>query len=164
MANDSKKNGSSLNSPFSNKSKANKNSSNNNDESPIKKIRDLTRRIRLIEERMESLRKKSQLIEDNMLRNNKNFKSEVSHIKEENVNLKLKIRDINDNINLIVKELKSAPKKEDVEELKKYVSIWEPINFITEKDVENILEWKVEEIINKKLSNFKQKGEKNASE
>ena len=162
MANDSKNNGSKLNSPFSNKPKNNKDSSKD-DENPIKKIRDLTRRIRLMEERMESLRKKLQLIEDNMLRNNRNFKSDVSHIKEENVKLKLKIRDLNDNINLIVKELKSAPKKEDVEELKKYVSIWEPINFVTERDVENILEWKIEDMINKKLSKFKQKGEKNAS-
>ncbi len=148
------------NSPFSNKVK---NQSSQDDDNPVKKMRDLMRRIRLVEERMESLRKKLQLIEDNMLKNNRNFKDDVKHVKDENVDLKLKIKNINDDINLIIKELKSAPKKEDVEELKKYVSLWEPINFLTENDVKNLLDWKVEEVVEKKLSQ-KLNGDKYASE
>ena len=47
---------------------------------------------------------------------------------------------IEDKVLLIIKELKLCAKKDEVQLLKKYVNLWEPINFVTRKEVEHIIE------------------------
>jgi hypothetical protein len=47
---------------------------------------------------------------------------------------------------MIIKELRMSAKKEEVDGLKKYVELWEPVKFVTQNQVEKIVEEKVEEI------------------
>lgn len=148
-------------SPFSKPPGNDKNPNNNVNSAQSldisKEIKDVNKRARLIEDRFESMRKKSQLIEDNMLKSTRDINKDLSLVKDEIVNIKRKIRDINDNINLIVNELRSAPKKEDVDELKKYVDIWQPINFVTEKDLDRMLDWKLEKMYDKLINKVSNK-------
>ncbi len=46
---------------------------------------------------------------------------------------------------LIIKELKQTAGMEDVAVLKKYVEYWNPLNFVTQRDVERIVDAKLSE-------------------
>ena len=58
----------------------------------------------------------------------------------------LDVEDINGKIGQIAKEMQIFAKKDEVKTLQKYVTMWEPIKFVTENQVEEI----VKEIISKK--------------
>jgi DNA primase len=55
--------------------------------------------------------------------------------------------DLREKTRLIVRELKSCAKNEDVMMLQKYVNLWDPVKFATLNDVERIMNEKVEDKI-----------------
>jgi len=117
---------------------------------------DITRlaaRLKISEERYGELRKKLLLIEQNMLSHHKNAMSEIKVLHSEITDVNSKINEIQDRILLIVKELRLTAKREDIDVMKKYVELWNPMRFITRDQVENI----VKEIIDSQSEPVKKK-------
>lgn len=106
----------------------------------------VNRRVKVLEERYTNLRSRSQVTEQNMLHKNKTFFTEIKTINLELTEIKKEINELKDKILSIIKELESFAKKENVDILRKYIDLWNPVNFVTKKDVEAI----VKEIIDKK--------------
>lgn len=77
---------------------------------------------------------------------NKDFKSlsddlmEVRHEQEK----------MNQKMTLIINELKQTAGAEEVVTLKKYVEFWNPLNFVTQRDLEKAIESKLEQMKHKK--------------
>ena len=113
---------------------------------PTKDIQNLTtevadsvRRVRVMEERYNNLRKKVQLIEQDMIEfkkkvlvETKTFLSEVDEIKDT-------VHKFQDKMDMMIKELRLTARKEDVEIIKKYLDYWEPIKFITIEQCEKMI-------------------------
>ncbi|MBR9676878.1 hypothetical protein GOV04_01960 [Candidatus Woesearchaeota archaeon] len=97
------------------------------------------RRLRMLEERFSSTRQKLQVIEENMISNARSNSSEVSTLVEEIRELRLDMSDVKDKFKLMATEFVSTAKKEDFQVLKKYVELWEPINFVTRQEVQRIV-------------------------
>ena len=47
----------------------------------------------------------------------------------------------------LLKELELFARKEDVKFLEKYINLWNPMKFVTEQDVKNLLEHNKTEVI-----------------
>ncbi len=99
----------------------------------------LTRGSRILEERYDNLRKKTQMIEQNILTENKKIYAEIKTFEMELTELKREIADINEKITMIISELKDSAKKEDMNVVEKYISMWEPLNFITRQEAERMI-------------------------
>ena len=57
---------------------------------------------------------------------------------------------INQKLVLIISELKQTAGQEEVLTLKRYLEYWNPLNFVTQKDLERAVESKLEELKQKK--------------
>lgn len=99
----------------------------------------ISTRLRVLEERTSNMRKKQQLIEENMLSHRKKFNEEFGLLKDEIDEINRTIKEIETRIIMLVKELRLSAKKEDVNTLKRYVEMWEPLNFVTQNQVEKIV-------------------------
>ena len=110
-----------------------------------KDISSLSRRARINEERALELRKKVQMLEHNMLTNHKKLLNEVKFINDELSELKRGFNDIKEKIVGFARELGEGAKKEDLQVLERYINMWEPVNFVTRKEVEKIVESKLRE-------------------
>ena len=110
----------------------------------------LTRGSRILEERYDKLRKKTQMIEQNILTENKKLYSEVKTFEMEFNEIKREIADINEKITMIISELRESAKKEDVVVLERYISLWEPLNFITRQEAERIIKETIKDELGKK--------------
>ncbi len=108
-------------------------------------ITDVVRRLRMQEERQENLRNKMQLIEQNMISIQKKFLAETKTITIELTELNAKIRDIEEKMSIIIKEVKLSAKKEEVDVIKKYLDYWSPVQFATADKVESIVKDILEE-------------------
>jgi IS1 family transposase len=102
-------------------------------------LNSVSRRLRMLEEHYTNLRRKTQLMDQNMLNRVKKFSTDFKTINSEISELRQMLADINNKILLIIRELRLCAKKEEVNVLQKYVSMWEPVNFITRKEVEDII-------------------------
>ena len=96
-------------------------------------------RIRVTEERSLTMQRRMQSTEQNMLRINKRLSEEVKFLNSDVSEIKITLEDIKNQISLIINELRTMPKQEDVQVLQKYIEMWEPLNFVTHKDAEAIV-------------------------
>ena len=94
-------------------------------------INSMGARIRLSEERMMEIRRKVTLVETNSLKHTKKSSGDFKLIMDEITEMKQTMRNIEDRIVTIIKELQLTPKKEDVDLVKKYMEYFNPVKFVT---------------------------------
>lgn len=97
------------------------------------------RRLRILEERYISLRRNSQVTDQNMLTNYKRVYADIKSASANISELKKKILDIDEKIGIIQSELSVCVKKEDITVLDRYISLWNPSMFLTRTEAENII-------------------------
>ncbi len=102
-------------------------------------ITNLSTRLRVIEERSSNMKKKQQIVETNMLSHRKKYSEEIALVKDEVDEVKKTMTEVENRIVMIIKELQLNAKKEDVDTLKKYIELWEPVKFVTQNQVESIV-------------------------
>jgi len=102
-------------------------------------INSLSRRVRVLEERNSSVQNRMGIIEQNMLSRYKQLNSEIKTMLSEMSELKKDIGEMKDRILMFIKELQMCAKKEEINTLKKYIELWEPVNFVTHNEVKDII-------------------------
>ena len=111
-------------------------------------INTLSRRLRLLEEGFTNLRRFFQVTEENIIAKNKHYSAEIKTITSDITEIRKEIQELRDKFILVVKELQSAARKEEVKVLEKYIHLWNPVKFVTQNEVEQI----INEVIEKKGS------------
>jgi len=111
----------------------------------VAEITNLSRAVKIIEDKYSNLRKKVQLDEQNSLAAQKKLFDEVRVTNSDLLDLKREVEDIKEKILQIIKELKGTAKSEQFEELQKYIEFWEPMNFVTRAEIKKIVEKAMEE-------------------
>jgi len=102
-------------------------------------ISSLSTRLRVLEERNSNMRKKQELVEQSMLSGRKKVSEEVSLVRDEIDEIKRTLVEVENRIIMLIKELRLTAKKEDVDTMTKYIEMWEPVNFVTQNQVEKII-------------------------
>jgi hypothetical protein len=102
-------------------------------------INGLAARIRVSEERMNELRKKLLFIEQNMLTNHKKVVSDLKLSNAEIDELRHKQTEVEDRIITIIKELRLTARKTDIDVMKRYIELWDPVKFVTADYAEKIM-------------------------
>ena len=108
-------------------------------------VANISRTVKILDDKYSNLRKKVQIDEQNSLSAHKKAFDEIKIIKSDVLDIKADIEDLKDKILLIIKELRASVKAEQFEELKKYIEIWEPMNFVTRNEVKKAVEKAMEE-------------------
>jgi uncharacterized protein (DUF342 family) len=103
-------------------------------------VKDLMRRVRVIEERYSSIRKNIQVGEQNMLTMNRNIMTEIKTINMDISEVKETLRQVKEDMSMIIKELKDTVNKEEVKVLQKYIQLWEPLNFVSQAEMEKYVD------------------------
>lgn len=109
-------------------------------------VNTLARRLRMLEEGSTNLRRFFQIIEENMISKHKHFAVEIKTINSDIMEIRKEVQELRDKLGLVIKELQFVARKEDVKVLEKYLNLWNPIKFVTQNEVEEI----IHEVIDKK--------------
>lgn len=100
----------------------------------------LTTRLRVAEERYSDLRRKLQLVEQNMIMYHKKSIADNKRTQSDMLEIKRTIRAMEDKIIMAIKELQLTARKEDVDIMRRYVEMWNPVKFATIDQVEKIVD------------------------
>ena len=118
---------------------ANKNMPSINNSNSRDELNSTNRRIKMLEEKYTTLKSRSRVTEQNMLQKNKNFFIEIKTLNLELTEVKKDINELKDKILSLIKEMDSFARRENVDILKKYIDLWNPVNFVTKNDVDAIV-------------------------
>jgi len=113
-------------------------------------IMDLHSRTRSLEGKYNLLRDRVLVINQNMIDEYKKILSELRAMNSEIKELRDDIFKIKDTIKNLVKEMEFVATKSEVKILEKYINVWNPMNFVTEKEVQEIVDEKIKEKESKK--------------
>ncbi len=99
----------------------------------------LSRRLKMLEDRSANLTRREQLTDQNLIEGTKKIHAEMRSHTDELQELRQKLHEIEEKIGLIIREFQNVPRKEDMKVLEKYVTLWNPMDFITRTQVERIV-------------------------
>lgn len=112
--------------------------------SPIpQELESTINRLRVLEERYTNLQTELRVTEENMIRRGKKLTTDIKTLTLDINELRKEINEIKDKVLMIIKELQSCAKREDVKVLQKYIEMWEPMNFVTHKELDDIINEKL---------------------
>lgn len=110
----------------------------------VGELNNISRRLRVIEERYVGVRKKTQVTDQNMLENNKKMMTEMKASQQELDEFRKELDDMKEKFKIMISEIKECAKREDVQVLNKYINMWEPINFVTRNEMMKLIQDNVE--------------------
>jgi predicted nucleic acid-binding Zn-ribbon protein len=107
---------------------------------PTQDFGSFERRIRTLEESVTNLRKIVQVTEENILiksrHNSTEFKALTSDLNE----LRRENRELREKMLMMIKDMGSVARAEDVKVLERYISLWNPVKFVSQNEIENLVE------------------------
>ncbi len=103
----------------------------------------ISRRLKVLEEGISNLRKKILVNEQNDLSRYKKILLEEKTTLTELKELKKEIESMKIIIKEVISELKNSARKTDLDVFKRYIDMWNPINFVTENTVEKLIDEKL---------------------
>ena len=102
-------------------------------------INSLSRRLKLLEEGITNLRRFFQATEENVIAKNKHYSAELKTINSDISEMRKEMQDVRDNLMLVIRELQSVARKEEVKVLEKYINLWNPVKFVSQNEIEGII-------------------------
>ncbi|MGM5481032.1 MAG: hypothetical protein ACQESE_01335 [Nanobdellota archaeon] len=113
---------------------------------PVKEtVNDIATRLKILEERYSILRKKTLLAEHNIIDLEKESSEELRLVNDDILDLKKVIKEVNEKLTLLNDEVENFVNTPEFTKLKKYVGFWNPMDFVTRKEVNDFLRKKFHE-------------------
>ena len=113
-------------------------------------INSLSRRLRLLEEGSANIRNMLQITEENLISKNKTNGIEIKALTSDINEIRKEMHELKEKVLMIIRELQSAARKEDVKMLEKYISLWNPVKFVTRGELDYVVKEAVEDAMAKK--------------
>ena len=112
-------------------------------------INTLSRRLKLLEEGFTNLRRFLQVTEENIIAKNKHYSAEFKTVNSDIMELRKELQEAREKLVLVIRELQTVARKEDVKVLEKYLNLWNPIKFVSQNEIEGI----INEVLDKREKN-----------
>lgn len=95
--------------------------------------------IRILEDRYLNLRRKSQLTDQAIIELQKDYYKEKKHLNQELLESKIQLQELTDELKIMQGELKDTVKQKDLKVINTYLDFWEPLQFVTRKEIEKLI-------------------------
>lgn len=102
-------------------------------------LKDITRNLRILEERHTNLRRKSQVIEQNMIGNSKKHSQKLKDLEKSISDLKKSINKIDELLSMINSNLENCAKQQDVQVIEKYIRLWNPSIYVQRSEIPKLV-------------------------
>ena len=99
--------------------------------------------VKSLESKLNGLRREFELVKNNATRSSQDSKQKIHNINSELTDLQHKVSKMDEKLDLIIAELKRTAGSEELDVLKKYIEFWNPMEFVTQRDIERIVEQKI---------------------
>lgn len=102
-------------------------------------VNEMIGRLRINESKITSLRERILVTDSNMINEYKRMSEEIRSINSEIMEIKNALNALKETINDVIKGTDNFASSQDLKFLEKYINMWNPLNFVTEKEVKDII-------------------------
>ena len=102
-------------------------------------LNDLNARIRVLENKYSLFGERLLIINQNMIEEYKKLIRNIKTAEEDIKEVKKDLFNVKEIVSGLTKELTLFARKDSLQVLEKYINLWNPMNFVTEKDVINLI-------------------------
>jgi len=106
-------------------------------------LNELTSRIRILESKQTTFNERLLLVNQNMIEQFQKTTKDIKSINMELQDLKKDLFNAKHVVKHLSEEASGFAKKESLKILEKYINLWNPLNFVTETDLERVVEEKI---------------------
>ena len=104
--------------------------------------------VKALESKINNLMREVNAMKNDFILKTNNQKHDLKTLNEDVLEIKQSREEFTSKIDLIIKELKKTAGIEEVTVLKKYMEFWNPMNFVTQNDLERTIEAKLSHMTN----------------
>ena len=109
-------------------------------------LTDVSSRLKILEERYNTLRKTVQLTEQNAIDTEKNNFSELQLLSENVLSIKKVVHEVGEKLTVLEGELGNFVSRNEFKVLERYTGFWQPMDFVTRREVNVFLRKKFKEL------------------
>ncbi|MBS3127346.1 hypothetical protein J4228_04225 [Candidatus Woesearchaeota archaeon] len=102
--------------------------------------------VKGLEGKVNTLLREVDILKNDFIRRSNDLKKEVKTLNEDLTETRHELSQTVQKMDLIIKELGRTAGIEEVETLKKYLEYWNPLNFVTQRDIDRIIETKMAQL------------------
>jgi len=113
--------------------------------------------VKALEIKINNLNREFNLVKNDLMKRSSDTKKNIKNFDKELLDLRHKQEENIRKTDLIIKELKQTAGREEVQVLKKYIEFWNPVNFVTQKDLDRLFEQKKNDLIAEMKAKMKEK-------
>ena len=95
--------------------------------------------VKGLESKVNNLLREVDVLKNDFINRSNSLKKDLKDFDDDLMEFKHEQQQMQQKMDLIIKELKRTAGKEEVDVLKKYLDIWSPLNFVTQRDVERLV-------------------------
>ena len=99
--------------------------------------------VKALETKVNTLLKELDLLKNDLVKKNLDLRKEVKMLSTDLLEVKHAQSLSAERMDLVIKELRQTAGVEEVMTLKKYIDFWNPLNFVTHRDLERAIEKKL---------------------
>lgn len=99
--------------------------------------------IKALEGKVNNLLREVDVLKNDFMRKQGEARKELKGMNDDFMELRHQQEGVVQKMDLIVKELRKTAGMEEVMTMKKYLELWSPLNFVTQRDVERVVESKL---------------------
>ncbi len=111
-------------------------------------VAEVERRLRSLEEKYANIERRSQVNEENMLSSDRKIKSEIKLLGSEVSEMKAQAAELSEKMRALISEMEGFARREEVDVIRKYLNLIEPLGFVTQNEVQKIVKQAVDEALN----------------
>jgi|SRR3989344_373666 len=103
-----------------------------------------------LESKVNNLIRETDVLKNDFIKRANQLSKDFKNVSNDFLELRHEQEKINQKMTLIINELKQTAGQDEVATLKRYIEYWNPLNFVTQKDLERAIESKMSEMKTKK--------------
>ena len=100
--------------------------------------------VKSLESKVNNLLREVDVLKNNFIKKNNDLSRDLKTLSEDLLEVKHEREKNIRKMDLIIKELKQTAGKEEVMTLQKYLDLWNPMHFATQRDVEQLIDARLE--------------------
>ncbi|MBU0470396.1 MAG: hypothetical protein KKA62_03170 [Nanoarchaeota archaeon] len=102
--------------------------------------------VKGLESKVNNLLREVDLLKNDFIKRNNQLKKDMKTVMDDVIETKHEQEKILQKMDLIINELKQTAGKEEVMTINKYLEFWNPLNFVTHRDLEKVVENKIAQL------------------
>ena len=102
--------------------------------------------VKGLETKVNNLLREVEMLKTDFIKKSNEMKKDLKTMNVDVMEMKHDQEKTLEKMDLIIKELKKTAGMEEVETLKKYLDLWSPLNFVTQRDLDRAVDAKFEEV------------------